>query len=141
MKKLLIVLVVLPTCFCAHGQQYNPETVSPKAKRWYEKAQQAMMMNSAVDRANGIPFLNKAISEDSGFLDAYVQVASLYERSREYAKALPYFKKANEVDSVYMLQGYLIYAKAEAGTGNFEEALRLTDRFLRQPELSPSQRQ
>jgi outer membrane protein OmpA-like peptidoglycan-associated protein len=141
MKKLLIVLVVLPTCFCAHGQQYNPETVSPKAKRWYEKAQQAMMMNSAEDRANVIPFLNKAISEDSGFLDAYVQVASLYERSREYAKALPYFKKANEVDSVYMLQGYLIYAKAEAGTGNFEEALRLTDRFLKQPELSPSRRQ
>jgi outer membrane protein OmpA-like peptidoglycan-associated protein/Tol biopolymer transport system component len=141
MKQLIILFVVLVTCCRAYGQQYNPDAVSPKAKRWYEKAQQAMMMNSAEDQAKVIPFLQKAISEDSGFVDAYIQVASLYERSREYAKALPYFQKANEVDSTYMLQGYLIYAKAEAGTGHFEEALQLTDRFLRQPQLSPERRQ
>jgi outer membrane protein OmpA-like peptidoglycan-associated protein len=140
MKQLLIFLVLLAGGFSGYCQHYDPDQITPKAKRWYERAQQAMMMNSADDQAKVIPFLEKAIQEDPRFLDAYAQIASLYERDRKYAQALPYFEKANQIDSLFLLPGYLMFAKAEAGTGNFKKALQLLAVYLQRPGLSADSR-
>lgn len=112
-----------------------------KARRWYDKALQTIVLPGEEARQETIKHLQRAIGAAPGYLDAYVQLGSIYEKEKDYAEALTNFKQADEIDSVYFLPGYLLYAKAEAGMGRFSEALRHIDRFLTQPGLRESTRQ
>jgi hypothetical protein len=70
-----------------------------------------------------IDLLKKALQADSRYLDACVQLADLYGRQHLYQQAVQYYDQANAIDSAYMMPAYLKYAKAEAGTGDFDRAL------------------
>lgn len=126
--------------FSGYGQGYRPDEMPAKASRWYNKALQTIMMPTPEGKAETIENLQKAIEAAPDYLDAYVQLGSLYEKEKKYAEALTNFKKADQIDSVYFLPGYLLYAKAEAGLGHFSEALQLINHFLTQPNLRESTR-
>lgn len=115
--------------------------MSAAAKRAYNRALETIMVPTKDAQAETIQNLEKAIKVAPGYLDAYVQLGSIYEKEKNYTAALPNFEKANQIDSVYFLPGYLLYAKAEAGLGHFDEALQLIGRFLTQPNLRESTRQ
>lgn len=137
MKKYITILF-LTISVPALAQHYNPDAVPDKAKRWYDKAQQTMLMTTSADRLPAIPFLQKAIDKYPGYADAYILAGSIYEKARKYAEAIPYFEKANQIDSIYFLPGYYMYAHAEAGVGNFAKAIQLIDSYLLQPNLHES---
>lgn len=136
--KKYITILFLVISIPAFAQHYDPGTVPKKAQRWYDKAQQTMLMTTSADRLPAIPFLQKAIDEYPGFADAYILAGSIYEKARKYSEAIPYFEKANQIDSVYFLPGYYTYAHAEAGAGNFAKAIQLINRYLQQPNLRES---
>lgn len=127
--------------FSVSGQRYDPAAVAPDARKWYAMAEQTVMMPTAEGKQQTLTLLAKAIAADPRFLDAYVLTANLYEKNRQYVLALPYFEKANLIDSLYLLPGYMMYAKAEAGAGHFEKALTLIGRYLERAELPASSRQ
>ncbi|MGH2643056.1 MAG: OmpA family protein [Chitinophagaceae bacterium] len=131
---ILFLIISLP----AMAQHYDPNAIPKKAQRWYDKAQQTMLMTTSADRFPAIPFLQKAIDEYPGFADAYILAGSIYERARKYSESIPYFEKANAIDSVYFLPGYYMYAQSEAGVGNFATAIQLIDKYLQQPNLQES---
>lgn len=133
---ILFLIVNIP----AFAQQYNPDAVPSKAKKWYDRAQAAILTSTTGNGLTAIPFLEKAIKEYPAYEDAYILIGNLYEKSKKYEQALPYFDKAAQIDSNYFLPGYLLYAKTEAGAGNFARALQLTDRFLQQSNLLPTTR-
>lgn len=139
-KKLIIFSILLFSALSGYGQRYHPDAMPLKATRWYDKAQQTIAMPTADARAETIENLEKAIDAAPDYLDAYVQLGSIYEKEKKYTEALPNFKKADQIDSVYFLPGYLLYARAEAGLGHFAEALQLVNRFLTQPNLRESTR-
>lgn len=122
-------------------QHYEAQNMPAKAQRWYNEALETIVLPTAEARAETIKNLGKAIREAPGYLDAYVQRGSLYEKQRNYQAAEADFEKANQIDSVYFLPGYLLYAKAKAGLGHFAQALQLLSRFLTQPNLRESTRQ
>jgi flagellar motor protein MotB len=133
----ILLLFVLNISLFAQ-QQYDPQKVSNRARRLYEQAQQSTMMPTAEGRAKTIALLQKAIEADNNYLDAYAMLASLYAKQRKYEQAIQYFDHANQIDSLYLLPAYITYAKAEAGTGHFNKALNLINRYLQRPDLSSS---
>jgi outer membrane protein OmpA-like peptidoglycan-associated protein/tetratricopeptide (TPR) repeat protein len=140
-RKLFIFFSLLLSALYGYGQHYNADAVPAKARRWYDRAMQTIMLSTEKDQAQTIQNLQKAIEEYPEYLDAYVQLGSIYEQNKKYDQALSCFDKAYQIDSAYFLPGYLLYAKAKAGAGRFAEALQLTDHFLAQANLRESSRQ
>lgn len=46
-------------------------------------------------------YYQKAIDKDADYLPAYVSMASIYELSNDYAKAISYYEKAEKIDPYY----------------------------------------
>jgi outer membrane protein OmpA-like peptidoglycan-associated protein len=134
------IILFLAISVPAFAQHYDPNAVPDRAKRWYDKARETLLMATDPGRFQAVPFLQKAINEYSGFEDAYILAGSIYEKARKYTEAIPYFEKANLIDSAYFLPGYYMYARAEAGVGNFAKALQLIGLYLQQPDLHESSR-
>lgn len=124
----------------ASAQRYDPGSVPPKARRLYEQAAGALQMSSGAGGEQAIGLLKKALDAYPGYLDACMQLADLYGRRHEYQAAVTYYERAYGIDSLYILPAYLRYAKAEAGTGRFAEALKLVSRYLAEPRLGGTSR-
>lgn len=137
-KRYLTILFLLTMGVSGFAQQYNPYAIPSKARKWYDRAQAAILTSTSGSRLAAIPFLEKAIDEYPQYEDAYILIGNIYEKERKYDLALPYFEKADQIDSLYFLPGYIMYAKSEAGVGNFAKAIQIIDRFLQQPDLYPS---
>ncbi|GAA4302549.1 OmpA family protein [Compostibacter hankyongensis] len=108
--------------------QYNPAGVPKKAKAYYDKAQQYLDYSAGGTEA--VRWLEQAVAVDPGYLEAYAKLGSIYNMQHDYARALPFFEKAFRLDSAFFRSGWIMYAKAAAGTGNFGLALRLTKAYL-----------
>ena len=141
MRYLFLVLFSLAASVDLTAQGYDPGAVSSQARRWYEAAGRTLMTPAPDAQQKTIDLLKKALQADSRYLDACVQLADLYGRQHLYQQAVQYYDQANAIDSAYMMPAYLKYAKAEAGTGDFDRALYLVGRFLAHPGLGPSSRQ
>lgn len=139
MKSCFTILILLTFSVSLYAQHYDPQNISPRARRSYEQAQQSLLMPTPEGRAKTIAFLEKAIDQDKNYLDAYAMLASIYAKQREYEQAIKYFDQANRIDSVFLLPAYLMYAKSEAGAGHFARALNLINRYLQRPGLAASQ--
>lgn len=134
-NKIFILLFLIP--FTAFSQNYVPEKVSKKAVDTYQKAIELMGYG---ELNQAIPVLEKAISYDKNFLDAYLSLAGVYGEMKNYAKALDYYEKAKSIDSVYFKFYYLPYSINLAGTGNFDKALQAVNIFLSIPDLNDRSR-
>lgn len=141
MRRTLTIWLMLCAAGSALGQGYDPAQVPRKARQLYEEALNDLVVPTADARARTVARLQEALRAYPAYLDAYVQLGSLYEKERRYAEALAWFEKADSLDPRYFLPGYLQYARAAAGTGDFSRALRLCDRYLQQPGLRAEERQ
>jgi outer membrane protein OmpA-like peptidoglycan-associated protein/tetratricopeptide (TPR) repeat protein len=134
MKKWLILGLLGFMAWPAWSQGYQADQVPSRARRWYQEAQQAMDINPG-DTGQVITLLKKALDADPNYLDAVLQLAGIYEKSRAYDKAIAYFARAVQIDSVYALPAYFLYAQAEAGAGHFQQALQRIGRYLSRKDL------
>ncbi len=141
MKKFLLLLIC-GGCIAGAGpgaraQGYDPAKINKKAKDFYERAQQSL---DRQNRTEAEAFLTKASREDTGFLDAYAQLGSIYFKDKKYAAATGNFDEAFRIDSTYFTPGLLMYARSAAGTGDFWKALHLVTRYLQQSSLREEDR-
>lgn len=139
MKHWLILGLLCWMAWPAWGQGYHADQVPARAVSWYEEAQQAMDINPG-DTGKIIGLLRKAVDEAPNYLDAILQLAGIYEKSRAYELAISYFSRAVQIDSVYTLPAYFLYAQAEAGAGHFQQALQRIGRYLSREGLSEESR-
>jgi outer membrane protein OmpA-like peptidoglycan-associated protein len=80
--------------------------------------------------------LDECIAADAKFVDAYLSKAGVFSEQKKYKQAVEFYRKANELDSVYCITFLLPNSIALAGNGNFDEALAAINRFLQKPNLN-----
>jgi outer membrane protein OmpA-like peptidoglycan-associated protein/tetratricopeptide (TPR) repeat protein len=127
-------LMLIINCF---GQTYNPEAVNKKASETYTKALNMLQMG---ERAEVIPVLQKAISYDANFVDAYLSLGGVYGELKDYANSVANYEKAISMDSIYTKYYLVYYSQNLAGLGRFDSALNAVNKFLAIEKLSDKSR-
>lgn len=135
MRKLIVFIFLIPVF--AFSQSYVPEKINKKAVDTYQKAVELM---SYGELKQAIPVLEKAISYDKNFIDAYLSLGGVYGEMKDYTKALQYYEIAKNMDTQYFRFYNLPYSINLAGTGRFPEALAAVEGFLSSPNLNDRSR-
>ncbi|MEO9022481.1 MAG: OmpA family protein [Ginsengibacter sp.] len=133
MQKLLLVILLLPCFLQSKSQWYDPDKVDHKANTVYTLAINKAQ-NGEYDAS--IKMINKAISIDPKFVDAYLSLAGINAQMKEYSSSVSFFEKAFSLDSVYTRDYFLPYSISLAGCGRFEDALKAVTIFLQTPKLN-----
>jgi outer membrane protein OmpA-like peptidoglycan-associated protein/tetratricopeptide (TPR) repeat protein len=135
MKKILLFLFCI-TQYQRGFSQYDPEKINKKAIALYNQAQER-----AVDEnyASAAGLLLQAIEADKNYVDAYIGLASIYGKIKNYNSSIQYFEKAFLLDSNYTLDYKLTYASHLAGLGEFQKALAALNELLaKKPPKNPA---
>lgn len=133
MRKLLLLLIVLPFFFQADAQWYDPEKVNHKANTIY---------NLAINKAQNdeyptaIKMIQEALKIEPRFVDAYLSLAGIHANMKDYTSSAMYFEKAFELDAQYSNYYLLPYSISLAGEGRFNESLKAVESFLSIPSLN-----
>jgi outer membrane protein OmpA-like peptidoglycan-associated protein len=137
MQKLFIVLILCLFFNLLNAQHYNPAKVNKKAQQYFSAGMAKADDGSFTD---AISLLEMAIYTDTGYVDAYMALGSVYNQQKKYQLATEYYEQAIARDSVYTKPYRLSYSLALAGKGNFQKALNVVDQYLSDPKLSPGGR-
>ncbi|MEP6464719.1 MAG: OmpA family protein [Parafilimonas sp.] len=121
----------------ANAQNYSPDAVNKKASATYQTALQ-LLRNDA--RREVIPVLEKAISQDPKFVDAYLSLGGLYADLKDYKNSIINYEKAISLDSVYTKYYLIYYSQNLAALGRFNDALNAVNKFLTIEKLSDKSR-
>lgn len=135
--KYLLVLILSSIAIIGKAQSYDPAKVNKKAGDLYEKALQLLQDDRMTE---AVPFLVKSIEAQSNFMDAILSLGSVYQARKDYQKAIEYFEKARNIDSVYFRFYNLPYSINLAGVGRFNDALNAINSFLAISNLSDRSR-
>ncbi len=132
-KYSIISLFLITIGTTIKAQWYNPDKVNKKAVAFYETAYQ-----EAIDGKYpaSIIHLGDALKADAKYLDVYLSRAGIYTSMKNYAASVKDYETAFIQDSVYSNTFLLPYSIALAGTGNFEKALTIVNKFLNTPNLN-----
>ncbi len=131
MKKILLVLIsffFLQHSFC---QPYDASKVNKKAVKLYS---QAMDYADQGNLSMAAELLQKCISIDNKYLDAYLSLAGVYGQIKDYKSSVEYYEKAFTRDSDYTIEYKLPYSINLAGMGEFQKALdAINELFAKDP--------
>ncbi|TMI66078.1 MAG: flagellar motor protein MotB [Bacteroidetes bacterium] len=119
------------------SQHYNPAKINKKAQQYFSSG---MAKADEGSFAEAISLLEIAIYTDTGYVDAYMALGSVYNQQKKYQLATEYYEQAIARDSVYTKPYRLSYSLALAGKGDFKKALSVVDQYLTDPKLSPGGR-
>jgi outer membrane protein OmpA-like peptidoglycan-associated protein/tetratricopeptide (TPR) repeat protein len=125
-------LILFFAAFTAGAQTYDPSKVNPKAKKLQEDA---ISHYRDGDVKKALQLLNKAIETDSYYLDAHLDLATLYNELKDYNNARIQFEKALPKDTGYFKYSWLPYSVSLAGAGNFAAAMTAIDKYLANTKL------
>jgi outer membrane protein OmpA-like peptidoglycan-associated protein/tetratricopeptide (TPR) repeat protein len=133
MKKVLLLIILLPCFLQSKSQWYDPEKVDHKATTIY-----LLAINKARngDYENSVKMINEALKIEPKFIDAYLSLAGINADLKDYTSSVSYFEKAFSLDSVYTNYYLLPYSISLAGCGRFSDALNAVNIFLRNPKLN-----
>jgi outer membrane protein OmpA-like peptidoglycan-associated protein/tetratricopeptide (TPR) repeat protein len=127
----------LPIAGITKAQSYNPARVNKKAQQYFSTGLSRAEDGNLTD---AISLLEMAIYTDTGYVDAYMALGSLYNQQKKYQMAVAYYETAIRKDSVYTKPYLLSYSINLAGKGDFNQALQVVNRYLTDPKLSPGGR-
>lgn len=133
MRKLLLLLFILPCFLQADAQWYDPEKVNHKANTIYNLA-----INKAqnAEYPTAIKMIQEALKIEPRFVDAYLSLAGIHANMKDYKSSAMYFEKAFELDAQYSNYYLLPYSISLAGDGRFKESLKAVESFLTIPSLN-----
>lgn len=130
---LFLLLFLAPVSTFAQG--YNPDKVSNKAFKLYQRA----MTEAEEGRfPDGIKTLQEAVKLDPKFADAWLSIAGMYGELKNYQLAVDNYEKARAIDSQYFKDYNLPYSINLAGLGKFESALKAIHTFMTINDLNES---
>lgn len=137
MRTIVLSTILVLSALSGFSQRYNPDKVNKQARTIYDLA-----IQKAEDGQywEAIKMLDKAISTDPKYVDAYLSRAGMYGQVRSYANAVTDYEKAFQLDSAYTHDYKLPYSINLAGTGQFEKALEAVDDFTMDPRLGENSR-
>ena len=133
----LCVLFLVGVCPSSlRAQSYNKDKVNRKAVDWYNMALNELSANNNPIRA--IDYLNHALEEDTGYIDAHLTKAGIFADMRKYRQSIEEYERARSMDTAYV-KAYdmdLYYSIALAGDGQFDNALAAVIRAENDPNIS-----
>ena len=132
-KYAVLLLLVLFNVIASHAQWYNPEKVNKKASLIYEQAYQNAQDGKY---AEAIININKAITIDTNYVEAYLSRAGIFADQKKYDSSIIDFTKALNLDAVFSKNYLLPYSISLAGTGKFKDALAAVTQFLTDATLN-----
>lgn len=137
MKNLLILLLFLIGFLGAAAQKKGGDKAARQAREIYDLA-----IQKAEDGqyAEAIKILDRCISVDPRFVDAYLTRAGINGQLRNHRNAVADYEKAFSLDSAYTHDYKLPYSINLAGLGEFEKALQAVDDFVMDPGLGENSR-
>ncbi len=115
------------------AQWYNPDKVNKKAGEIYG---QAYEQANAGNYNLAIQLINKSLTTEPKFVDAFLSRAGIYANLKKYDSSVIDFETAFQLDSVYSKDYKLPYSISLAGTGKFQQALNAINVFLSNPKLN-----
>ena len=98
MRKLLLLILVIPCFLQAGAQWYDPEKVNHKANTIYNLAINKAQNNEYVA---ALKMIREALKIEPRFVDAYLSTAGIYANMKDYKSSATNFEKAFELDPVY----------------------------------------
>lgn len=132
MKRILLILF----CFVSLNvlaQSYNPDNINKKAVKVYMQAVEYLADGMLPE---ALPYLQKAITIDSNYVEAILSLAGVYGQLKKHQLSVDNYEKAKRKDSIYFKQYHLPYSINLAGLGRFEKALDAINYFLAIPKIS-----
>lgn len=132
MKRFLLPIFLLLSVWC-HSQWYDPSKVPAKLGYKYGEA-----LNLAKERnyKRAIELLDECLQTDPRFVEAWLSKGGIYSEQKKYSEAVTFYKKAEELDSIFIIRYYLPYSISLAGAGLFQQAFDKITRFLQIPNLN-----
>lgn len=128
MKKAFLYSII---CMClfvfcdVSGQQYHSH--SKRAVKYFQEA--LSLFHDRKDQ-EALEFIDKAISADKGFVEAYMMKAQILKDRHDYVSAMKYFRKALSLDPDFYPEGYIVLASVEFSLGKYQEALGNINTFI-----------
>jgi outer membrane protein OmpA-like peptidoglycan-associated protein/tetratricopeptide (TPR) repeat protein len=119
--------------YSLNAQWYDSEKVNKKAAAIYEAAYKDAMDQNYMA---AIAAINKAVSIEPKFVEAYLSKAGIYAELKKYDSSVIDFEKALQLDAVYAKTYLLPYSISLAGTGQFQKAFDAVTEFLVNPTLN-----
>lgn len=124
-----LVAIIQP----ANAQWYDPANVNAKARVIYEEAYQKAV---ETDYSGSMKKLDEALQLEPRYVEVYLSRAGIYADMKNYTASVADFEQAFKLDSVFSNEYRLPFSISLAGTGQFERALAMINRFLEIPELN-----
>ncbi|ATL47315.1 flagellar motor protein MotB [Chitinophaga caeni] len=128
MKKQTLLLACLLAWSCiSWAQAVNYTSAGKKAQHNYDKAVEALRFYRD-DEA--IKYLEAALKSSPNFIEAMGQMGFIRLQLKQYSEAIAYFEKMMQLDPDQLKLIGFAYSKSLAGTGKFQEALDMIQRYL-----------
>ncbi|MFZ9695181.1 MAG: OmpA family protein [Chitinophagaceae bacterium] len=133
---LFFLLAILGMLHKLTAQEYRPEKISRKAVQLYEKAYEKATAGKSKE---AISFLQDATDADENYADAWLALAKLQSEQKNYSYSVICFRRAMAIDINYAKPHLLSYSISLAGTGDFNKALEMINRFIDQVKPTGAQ--
>jgi outer membrane protein OmpA-like peptidoglycan-associated protein/tetratricopeptide (TPR) repeat protein len=130
MKRILVAVLLL-AAFSASAQ-YDPAKANPKAKKLHE---QGLMAYRDGETQQALDLFKQAIAIDPNYVDAILDLATLYSELKDYQNSVSSFDNALQKDSAYFKYSFFQYSISLAGLGRFDDAAKAIDKYLAIPKL------
>ena len=137
MKKTFLFLIPYFLFLISLSQPYDPFKINKKAIASY---QQALEKAQAGNYNDAITLFNQSISIEPKYVEAYLSLAAVYSKMKNYKLSTDTYEKVFPLDSNYTNEYKLPYSIDLAGQGRFEEALAAINSMLAKEKISLSTR-
>jgi outer membrane protein OmpA-like peptidoglycan-associated protein/tetratricopeptide (TPR) repeat protein len=135
-KKLPVTCFAVLLFISSAAQPYDPSKINKKAVALYNQALERANDGSLTNAAG---LLKQAIETDKTYIDAYLALAGIYGKIKNYQSSTANFEKAFALDSNYTVDYKLAYSIQLAGAGEFEKALGAINELLsKKPPKNPT---
>jgi len=134
MRRVAILLFLL---FCGVLFASAQSSYSTNNRTAIEHFRSANRHLDNTDYDEAIIELQKAISADDKFVEAYSQLADVYRLKRDNLHAIENYRKAIAVSPDFNRAVYIRVGEAEFSVGQYESALQHLEKYLTYPNISP----
>ncbi len=139
--KIFLIIFFLTIFQCnVFAQQTGIEKpiISAKATKFYKKAKSFYISH---DYSNAEKFLNKAIKNDTNFVEAWLLLGDIYYDTKRTEQAILSYEKAIRIDPDFFPDILYIAGKLELSTGKYSMALKNFKKYLSYENLKNQQKQ
>jgi outer membrane protein OmpA-like peptidoglycan-associated protein len=132
-----ITIFLLLGCTCVNAQTASLSTKSKKAQALFTEA---INYYNQKDFQKAIKSLDRAIREDTSFVEAYILKGDIYADQQYPKEAILHYKKGISANPDYSPVLYMIVANVELQSGLYEDARKDYLKFLSYPD-QPKEKQ